>query len=154
MDWEEEDGSEEVRRNDKDTNRATTADKASEANQGPGQMLDQDFSKKLDIMKSEFQLDFTKLRDRMTEEVAKMTLSQAQEELSQACSELEHTRLQLHALTGAQGNLSVRIVYADVARRTPPVRIPTPASSTGRAATPEPTFCTVDMSRVLEEQAS
>ncbi|KXX76568.1 hypothetical protein MMYC01_206278 [Madurella mycetomatis] len=32
--------------------------------------------------------------------------------------------------------------------------IPPPASSTGRAATPESTFCTVDMSRVPEEHAS
>ena len=60
-------------------------------------------------------------------------------------------RLQLHAMTGAQGAPSARPAYADVARRTPPVSIPTPASSTGRAATPEQAFCTVDVSRVPEE---
>ena len=81
-------------------------------------------------------------------------LSKAREELTKARSELEHTRLQLHAVTGAQGNLPVRPAYVNVARRTPPVSIPTPASSTGRAATPEPTFCTVDLSRVPEEHAS
>ncbi|KAH6854062.1 hypothetical protein B0I37DRAFT_360973 [Chaetomium sp. MPI-CAGE-AT-0009] len=32
-----------------------------------------------------------------------------------------------------------------------PVTVPTPASSTGRLATPEPTFCTVDVSKVPEE---
>ncbi|KAK4119711.1 hypothetical protein N657DRAFT_706541, partial [Parathielavia appendiculata] len=38
-------------------------------------------------------------------------------------------------------------------RPPPPVSVPAPASSTGRAATPEPTFCTVDVSRVPEEHA-
>ena len=158
MDWEEENGSDRVLRNDENlTIRAAAADDASEASRGPEQPVDRDFNKKLDIMKAEFQLEFRKLRDQMTKEVAKMTaqlaqeLSQAREELTQARGELENTRLQLHAMAGAQGAPSVRPAYADVARRTPPVSIPTPASSTGRAATPEPVFCTVDVSRVPEE---
>ncbi|KAK4196093.1 hypothetical protein QBC40DRAFT_268719 [Triangularia verruculosa] len=54
-------------------------------------------------------------------------------------------------MTRAQEASSGRPAYADVARMTPPVSIPTPASSTGRVMTPEPTFCTVDTSRVSEE---
>ena len=93
----------------------------------------------------------------MAEEIAKMTaqlteeLSQAREQLTQARRELEDTRLQLQAMNEAQGAPSARPAYADVARRTPPASIPTPTSSTGRAATPEPAFCTVDVSRVPEE---
>jgi hypothetical protein len=161
MEWEEDNGSESAQRNHKNsTTRAAAADEVSVTVRGPEQPVDRDFNKKLDIMKAEFQLEFRKLRERMAEEVAKMTaqlaqeLSQAREELTQARSELEHTRLQLHAMAGAQGAPSARPAYADVARRTPPVSIPTPASSTGRAATPEPAFCTVDMSRVPEEHAN
>ncbi|KAK4096836.1 hypothetical protein N658DRAFT_527470, partial [Parathielavia hyrcaniae] len=51
----------------------------------------------------------------------------------------------------AQEGPLARPAYSDIARRTPPTRIPTPASSTGRAATPELAFCTVDMTRVPEE---
>jgi len=53
-------------------------------------------------------MQFGKLKDHMTEEVAKMTaqltqeLAQAREELTQARSELKHTRLQLQAMTKAQ----------------------------------------------------
>jgi hypothetical protein len=52
-------------------------------------------------MKAEFQLEFTKLSDRMAEEVARATaqmaqeLSQVREQLTQVCGELEQTRLQL-----------------------------------------------------------
>jgi hypothetical protein len=111
----------------------------------------------LDIIKTEFQLQFKKLRDYVAEEMAKMTaqlteeLSQAREQLTQARHELEDTRLQLQVMKEAQGTPPVRPAYADVARRTPPASIPTPVSSTGRAATPEPAFCTVDMSGVTEE---
>ncbi|KAK4118575.1 hypothetical protein N657DRAFT_651129, partial [Parathielavia appendiculata] len=87
----------------------------------------------------------------IAEEVAKMTaqlteeLSQARDQLTRACRELEDTRLQLQAMKEAQEAPLVWPAYSDVARRTPPASIPTPASSTGRAATPEPAFCTVDM---------
>jgi hypothetical protein len=118
----------------------------------------------LDI-KAEVQLQFRKLRDHIAEEIAKEIakltakmkaklteeLSQVREQLTQARHELEDTRLQLQAMKEAQGATPARPAYADIARRTPPPSIPSPASSTGRAATPEPTFCTVDMSEVLEE---
>ncbi|KAJ3464892.1 hypothetical protein MRS44_009678 [Fusarium solani] len=74
-----------------------------ESIQGLKQLLEQDFHKKIEIMKAEFQLEFTKLGDRMAEEVARTTAQMAQE-LSQARevrSELEHTRLQLDTMTGA-----------------------------------------------------
>ncbi|KAI8649761.1 hypothetical protein NCS55_01439000 [Fusarium keratoplasticum] len=72
-----------------------------DAIQGLKQLLEQDFNKKIEIMKAEFQLEFTKLSDRMTEEVARTTarmaqeLSQVRDQLTQVCSELERTRLQL-----------------------------------------------------------
>ncbi|KAL2146339.1 hypothetical protein VTI28DRAFT_4364 [Corynascus sepedonium] len=44
-----------------------------------------------------------------------------------------------------------RPAYADIARRTPPARGSSLAPSTSRTATPEPAFCTVDMTRVPEE---
>jgi hypothetical protein len=93
----------------------------------------------------------------IAEEVAKMTaqlteeLSQAREQLTRACRELQDTRLQLHAMKEAQEAPLVRPAYSDVARRTPTASIPTPASSTGRVTTPEPAFCTVDMTRVPKE---
>ena len=158
MDWEEENDNEKMPRNHKNrTICVATADEASDETRGPEQATDQDINNKLDTIKEEFQMQFRKLKDHMTEEVAKMTaqltqeLAQAREELTQARSELEHTRLQLHAMTRAQEASSGRPAYADVARLTPPVSIPTPASSTGRVTTPEPTFCTVDTSRVPEE---
>ena len=55
-------------------------------------------------MKAEFQLEFTKLSDRMAEEVARATaqmaqeLSQVRDQLTQVCGELEQTRLQLDML--------------------------------------------------------
>ena len=142
------------------TIRVTAADKASEGTRGLEQPVDYDFNNKLDIIKAEFQLEFRKLGDQMAKEVAKMTaqltqeLSQAREELIQARSELELTRLQLHAITAAQGAPSARPAYTDVARRTPPASILTPASSTGRAATLELAFYTVDISRVPEEHVN
>ncbi|EAQ91759.1 hypothetical protein CHGG_03694 [Chaetomium globosum CBS 148.51] len=105
----------------------------------------------------EFQLQFEKLRDHMVEEMAKMTarlteeLSQAREQLTQARRELEDTRLQLHTMNQAQEAPLARPAYADVARCTPPTSGPSLASSASRTATPEPAFCTVDMTRVPEE---
>ena len=131
---------------------------ASDETRGPEQATYQNFNNKLDTIKAEVQMQFRKLKDYIAEEVAKMTtaqlareLAQAREELTQGRSELEHTRLQLHAMTRAQGITPGRPAYADVARLTPPVSIPTPASSPGGVTTPEPAFCTVDTSRVLEE---
>ncbi|EAQ91984.1 hypothetical protein CHGG_00219 [Chaetomium globosum CBS 148.51] len=83
---------------------------------------------------------------RLTEE-----LSQAREQLTQARRELEDTRLQLHAMNQAQEAPLARPAYADVARCTPPTSGPSLASSASRTATPEPAFCTVDMTRVPEE---
>ncbi|RKK77247.1 hypothetical protein BFJ71_g16782 [Fusarium oxysporum] len=51
------------------------------------QLLEQDFNKKIEAMKAEFQLEFTKLRDRMAEEVARATAQMAQE-LSQVRDQL------------------------------------------------------------------
>jgi hypothetical protein len=161
-DREEENDNEKITKNHKNrTICVAAADDASEETRGPEQAEDHDFDNKLDIIKAEVQMQFIKLKDHMAEEVAKITarltqeLSQAREELTQeltqARSELEHTRLQLQAMIKVQGTTSGRPAYADVARLTPPVSIPTPASSTGRVTTPEPTFCTVDTSRVPEE---
>ena len=117
------------------TRRATAAKEPGEEFRGPEQPVDRDFNNKLDIIKAEFHLQFKELRDHVVEEMAKMTaqltkeLSQAREQLTQARNDLENTR----------------------SRRTPPTSIPTSASSTGRAATSEPAFCTVDMSGVPEE---
>ncbi|KAK4118032.1 hypothetical protein N657DRAFT_675812 [Parathielavia appendiculata] len=106
MDWEEENSSKKRLGNDKNvTIRAAAADDASEEVQGTEQRADHDFNTKLAIKEAEFQFEFRKLRDKMAEDVAKMTaqltqeLSQAREDLKQARSELEHTRLQLHAMT-------------------------------------------------------
>ncbi|PCD25789.1 hypothetical protein AU210_012225 [Fusarium oxysporum f. sp. radicis-cucumerinum] len=68
------------------------------------QLLEQDLNKKIEAMKVEFQLEFTKLSDRMAEEVARATaqmaqeLSQVRDQLTQVCGELEQTRLQLDML--------------------------------------------------------
>ncbi|WAO97111.1 Hypothetical protein NCS54_01482000 [Fusarium falciforme] len=107
-------------------------------------------------MKTEFQLEFTKLSDRMTEEVARTTarmaqeLSQVREQLTQVCSELERTRLQLDTVSEAHAARSPGRSYADVAGMTP-ISITTQTPSTVRSATPEPVFCTVDTSRVPED---
>ncbi|KAH7247563.1 uncharacterized protein BKA55DRAFT_572269 [Fusarium redolens] len=44
-----------------------------EAVQSLEQLLEQDFNKKIEAMKVEFQLEFTNLRDRMAEEVTRAT---------------------------------------------------------------------------------
>jgi hypothetical protein len=74
MDWEGENGSNRVLRNDKNLIiRATAADNTSKASHGPEQPIDRNFNKKLDIIKAEFQLEFRKIRDQITKEVAKIT---------------------------------------------------------------------------------
>ncbi|PNP51659.1 hypothetical protein FNYG_15885 [Fusarium nygamai] len=50
-----------------------------EAVQSLKQLLEQDLNKKVEAMKAEFQLEFTKLSDRMAEEVARATAQMAQE---------------------------------------------------------------------------
>ncbi|KAI7759592.1 hypothetical protein LZL87_013993 [Fusarium oxysporum] len=70
-----------------------------EAVQSLKQLLEQDLNKKIEAMKTKFQLEFTKLSDRMAEEVARATaqmaqeLSQVRDQLTQVCGELEQTRL-------------------------------------------------------------
>ncbi|KAK3303757.1 uncharacterized protein B0T15DRAFT_541147 [Chaetomium strumarium] len=87
---------------------------------------------------------------RMTAQLTE-ELSQAQEQLTQARRKLEDTRLQLHAMNEAQEAPLTRPTYADVARYTPPTSAPSLASSGSRTTTPEPVFCTVDVTKVLEE---
>ncbi|KAK2670293.1 hypothetical protein RAB80_014430 [Fusarium oxysporum f. sp. vasinfectum] len=59
---------------------------------------------KIEAMKAEFQLEFTKLKDRIAKEVTRATaqtaqeLSQVRDQLIQACGELEQTRLQFDML--------------------------------------------------------
>ncbi|KFA68599.1 hypothetical protein S40285_09467, partial [Stachybotrys chlorohalonatus IBT 40285] len=61
------------------------------------QLLEQDFNKKIELIKAEFQLEFAKIRDRMAEEVTRamaqiaQELSQVQDHLSQVYSKLEQT---------------------------------------------------------------
>ncbi|KAM5527583.1 hypothetical protein FOXYSP1_19945 [Fusarium oxysporum f. sp. phaseoli] len=75
-----------------------------EAIQSFKQLLEQDFNKRVEAMKTEFQLELTKLSDRMAEEVARATaevaqeLSQVRDQLTQVYRELEQTRLQLDTL--------------------------------------------------------
>lgn len=45
-----------------------------EAVQSLKQLLEPDFNKKIEVMKTKFQLEFTKLRDRMAEEVTRATV--------------------------------------------------------------------------------
>jgi ABC-type transporter Mla subunit MlaD len=140
--------------------RKQTAPKSSggvvEAVQSLKQVLEQDFNKKIEAMKAEFQREFTKLRDRMAEEVARATaqmaqeLSQVRDQLTQVCGELEQVRLQLDTLNKSETPRSSVHTYADAARMTP-TSISSQASSTVRSATPEPVFCTVDISRVPED---
>jgi paraquat-inducible protein B len=159
MDWEEENSSERMLRNHKNrTIRVAAAERAAErvdeGIRGTEQPADRDFNNKLDIIKAEVQMQLRKI---MAEEIAKVTaqlteeLSQAREQLTRACRELEDTRLQLQAIKEAQEVPLARPTYSDIAQRTPPASLPTPASSTGRAATPEPAFCTVDMTKVPED---
>lgn len=75
-----------------------------EAVQSLKQLLEQDFNKKIESMKADFQLEYTKLRDRMAEEVTRATAQMAQDllqvrdQLTQVCGELEQARLQLDTL--------------------------------------------------------
>ncbi|KAK2926560.1 hypothetical protein FoTM2_013428 [Fusarium oxysporum f. sp. vasinfectum] len=62
-----------------------------EAVQSLKQLLEQDLNKKIEAMKAEFQLEFTKLSDRMAEEVARATAQMAQE-LSQVRDQLTQTQ--------------------------------------------------------------
>ncbi|RYC76698.1 hypothetical protein BFJ63_vAg20425 [Fusarium oxysporum f. sp. narcissi] len=83
-----------------------------EAVQSLKQLLEQDLNKKIEAMKAEFQLEFTKLSDRMAQEVARATaqmaqeLSQVRDQLTQVCGELEQTRLQLDMLNKTETPLS------------------------------------------------
>ncbi|EWY79961.1 hypothetical protein FOYG_16902 [Fusarium oxysporum NRRL 32931] len=107
-------------------------------------------------MKAEFQLEFTKLSDRMAEEVARATaqmaqeLSQVRDQLTQVCGELEQTRLQLDMLNKTEAPRSSVQSYADAARMTS-TNMSSQSSSAARSATPEPVFCTVDTFRVPED---
>ena len=166
MDWDEENSSERISRNHKNRRvQATAAERAGEGNRYPEQPADGNFNNKLDIINAELRMQFRKLRDQVAEEIAKEIakemakitaqlteeLSQAQEQLTQARRELEDTRLQLQAMKEVQEAPVVRPTYTDVARRTPPASAPSLVPSVSRTATPEPAFCTVDITRVLEE---
>jgi len=158
MEWQEEESSEEALSHTRTKKRTTpkAAGSMTEAIQGLERLLEQDFNKRMATMKAEFQLEFTKLSDRMAEEVTRTTaqmaqeLSQVREQLTQVCSELEQTRLQLDTLNNAHAARSPGQTYADAARMTP-ASITTQSPSTVRSATPEPMFCTVDTSRVPED---
>ncbi|KAK2922416.1 hypothetical protein FoTM2_017772 [Fusarium oxysporum f. sp. vasinfectum] len=95
-----------------------------EAVQSLKQLLEQDLNKKIEAMKAEFRLEFTKLSDRMAEEVARATaqmaqeLSQVRDQLTQVCGELEQTRLQLDMLNKTETPRSSVQSYADAARMT------------------------------------
>ncbi|KAJ0131883.1 Uncharacterized protein HZ326_25027 [Fusarium oxysporum f. sp. albedinis] len=110
---------------------------------------------KIEAMKAEFQLEFTKFKDRMAKEVTRATaqiaqeLSQVGDQLIQACGELEQTRLQLDMLGKTETPRSLVQPYANAARMTP-TSMSSQSSSAARSATPEPAFCTVDTSRVPE----
>ncbi|EXM12673.1 hypothetical protein RAB80_014012 [Fusarium oxysporum f. sp. vasinfectum] len=120
------------------------------------QLLEQDLKKKIEAMKAKFQLEFTKLSDRIAEEVARATaqmaqeLSQVRDQLTQVCGELEQTRLQLDMLNKTETPRSSVQLYADAARMTS-TSMSSQSSSAARSATPEPVFCTVDTSRVPED---
>lgn len=105
----------------------------------------------MEIIKAEFQLEFTKLHDRMTEVVTRTTAQMAQElsqvrKLTQVCGEPEQTQLQLDIMNNAHAARSPSQTYADAARMTP-VSITTPIPSTVPSATPKPVFCTADTSK-------
>ncbi|KAF5258403.1 hypothetical protein FOXYS1_11029, partial [Fusarium oxysporum] len=105
---------------------------------------------------AQFQLEFTKLSDRIAEEVARATaqmaqeLSQVRDQLTQVCGELEQTRLQLDMLNKSETPRSSVQSYADAARMTS-TSMSSQSSSAARSASPEPMFCTVDTSRVPED---
>ncbi len=120
MDWDEESGERILRNYKNRTVRATAAERADKGIQGQEQPTDLDINEKLDNIKTEFQLQFKKLRGHVAEEMAKMTtklteeLSQAREQLTQAYRELEDTRLQLQAMKEAYEGPFVRPSYANV----------------------------------------
>lgn len=166
MNWEEENSSERILRNHKNrTVQATAARTAGEEILRPEQPQDRNLNNKLDSINTEVQTQFRELRDQVAAEIAKeiakemakMTaqfteeLSLAREQLTQARYELEDTRLQLQAIKEARDGPFVRPAYADIARHTPPASVPSLAPSASRTTTPEPAFCTVDMTRVPEE---
>ncbi|RKK77826.1 hypothetical protein BFJ68_g17613 [Fusarium oxysporum] len=111
---------------------------------------------KIEAMKAEFQLEFTKLKDRMAKEVTRATaqtaqeLSQVRDQLIQACGELEQTRLQLDMRGKTETPRSLVQTYANAARMTP-TSMSSQSSSAARSASPEPVFCTMDTSRVPED---
>ncbi len=162
IDWDKESG-ERILRNHKNRRvQATAAERADEEIRGLEQPEDRDFNNKLEIIKAEFQLQFKKFRDQLVEETARMFRDQMAEEmakftaqwteqLTQACRELEDARLQLQAMKEAYEAPLVRPTYTDVTQRTPPDSVPSLLSSASWTATPELVFCTVDMSRVLED---
>lgn len=158
MEWQEEESSEGAPSQTRAKKRATpkAAGSMIELTQSLKRLLEQDFNKRMESMKAELQLEFTKLSDRMAEEVTKATaqmaqeLSQVREQLIQVCGELEQTRLQLETLNKAGVPRSPGRTYADAARMTP-VSTSNQSSSTARSVTPEPVFCTVDTSRVPED---
>jgi hypothetical protein len=141
--------------------RKQTAPKSSggvvEAVQSLKKLLEQDFNKKIEGMKVELQLEFTKLRDHMAEEATRATaqmaqeLSQVRDQLTQVCGELEQTRVQLEMLSKTETPRSSVQSYADAARMTS-TSMSSQSSSAARSATPEPVFCTVDTSRVPEDR--
>ncbi|EWZ79059.1 hypothetical protein FOWG_16777 [Fusarium oxysporum f. sp. lycopersici MN25] len=109
------------------------------------QLLEKDLNKKIEAMKAEFQLQFTKLSDCMAEEVARATAQMAQE-LSQVRDQLT----QLDMLNKTETPRSSVQSYADATRMTS-TSMSSQSSSVARSATPEPVFCTVDTSRVPED---
>jgi hypothetical protein len=82
MEWQEEGETSEGALGQNRT-RKQTAPKSSggvvETVQSLKQLLEQDFNRKIEAMKTEFQLGFTKFRDRMAEEVTRATTQMAQE---------------------------------------------------------------------------
>ncbi|EXK75976.1 hypothetical protein FOQG_19261 [Fusarium oxysporum f. sp. raphani 54005] len=96
-------------------------------------------------MKTEFQLELTKLSDRMADEVARATAQVAQE-LSQVRDQLT----QLDTLIKTETPRSSVQTYAEAARMAP-TSMSSQSSSAVRSATPEAVFCTVDTSRVRED---
>ncbi|KAH7304401.1 hypothetical protein B0I35DRAFT_414457 [Stachybotrys elegans] len=127
MEWQEEESSEGAPSQTRAKKRATPKATGSmiEVTQSLKQLLEQDFNKRMESMRAEFQLEFTKLSDRMAEEVTRATaqmaqeLSQVRDHLTQVCGELEQTRLQLDMLNKAETPRSPGRTYADAARMTP-----------------------------------
>ncbi|WAO97073.1 Hypothetical protein NCS54_01477900 [Fusarium falciforme] len=140
MEWQEEESSEGAPSQTRAKKRATpkAAGSMIELTQSLKRLLEQDFNKRMESMKAELQLEFTKLSDRMAEEVTKATaqmaqeLSQVREQLTQVCGELEQTRLQLETLNKAEVPRSPGRTYADAARMTP-VSTSNQSSSTARS---------------------